>query len=164
MIKTSALGLLFAASGVVAQTPPDVRPVLTRAEAQGLNRDPGAVLADSAAVAALAAFVAPIQQHAPDTDPGPGSGLLAGLPTSLMVPVQVSGALLWVPVSTDAPEDAYPPGMDAGSELALDRYVTVGDAEPLTDAQAVCPPGGAGYRVWTVAGVGRVEGCSSSAE
>lgn len=82
----------------------------------------------------------------------------------MMVPVQVSGALLWIAVSTDAPEDAFPPDMSDGNELVWDRYVVLDDAEPLTAAQAVCPSTGSGYRVWTVAGVGPVEGCEAAAE
>lgn len=158
----SAIALLVAASSGLAQTPPlEVRPVLTRAEAQGLSRDPSAVLADPAAVAALVAFVGPLQQHTPpDPDGGEIGQLFDALPDSMMVAVTVSGALLWVSVATDAPEDAIWPEMDAYSELVWDRYIVDGDAEALTDAQAVCPPDGAGYRVWDVAGVGPVEGCA----
>ena len=164
MLKLTFGALLVAASSGVGQPrPPEVRLVLTHAEAQGLSRDPSAVIADPAAVAALAAFVAPLQQHAP---PDPGGGeigrLLNALPDSLMMPVQVSGVLLWVPVSTDLPDEAVPPGADEGSELAWDRYIT--DGEPLPDAEAVCPPDGAGYHVWTVAGVGPVEGCVGTGE
>lgn len=163
MFKLSALALLAVASSGLVQTPrPEVRFVLTHAEAQALSHDPSAVLADPSAVAALAAFLAPMQQHTP---PDPNGGVIGAFfeagPDSFMMPVTISGALLWVSVSIDAPEDAYPPEMEGGSELVWDRYVVDGDDEALTDAQAVCPPNGAGYRVWDVAGVGPVEGCVS---
>ena len=173
MFKTKAAALLLAlptvgTPDVAAQASlPTVRFVQSRDDARSLSRDPSAVLADPGAVAALAAFVAPLQRsvpRAPDPELGSIDALLAGLPDSMMVPVQVSGALLWVAVSTDAPEDAFPPDMHDGSELAWDRYVVLGDAELPTDAQAVCPASGAGYRVWTVADVGPVEGCEPVAE
>ncbi len=165
MLKPRTIGLLLVASAGVAQAQPSVRPVLTRAEAQSLSRDPSAVLADPAAVTAIAAFVAPLQQHAPrDSGGGAIGALFDALPASLMVPVEVSGTLLWVSVATDIPEDAYPHEMGAGSELAIGRYVVHGDAEPLTSAEAVCPADGRGYRVWDVAGVGPVEGCVTPGE
>ena len=173
MFKTKAAALLLAlptvgTQDVTAQASlPTVRFVQSRDDARSLSRDPSAVLADPGAVAALSAFVAPLQKHAP-VDDVPESGaigqFIAGLPDSMMVPVQVSGVLLWVAISTDAPEDAFPPDMSDGSELAWDRYVVLGDAELPTDAQAVCPASGAGYRVWTVADVGPVEGCEPVAE
>lgn len=90
MLKTNAAVLLLALStvatpDVAAQTlPPDVRFVWTREDARGLARDPSAVLADPGAVAALAAFVAPLQRsvpRAPDPELGPIDALLAGIRT-----------------------------------------------------------------------------------
>ena len=166
MLKQSIFGLLVAASvGATQPAPPAVRPVLARAQAQGLSRDPSAVLADPAAIAALAAFVAPLQQHAPRaSDGGTIGAFFAALPPTLMLPVEVSGTLLWVSIATDLPEDALPAGLEGGSELAADRYLVQGTASAPADAQAVCPMNVTGYRVWTIAGVGPIEGCVAPGE